>query len=56
MRSMRRACALSACAVLAGMVAPTGVGAHPGQQHGPLTGHLSGKGTWGDSSSCPSCG
>jgi hypothetical protein len=48
MRSMRAAHAMAACAFLTAMVVPAGAFAHPGQQHGPLSGHLSGPGTWGE--------
>ncbi len=46
MRSMRAACAI--VAIAASAVGASTVGAHPGQQHGLPTGHLSGSGAWGE--------
>jgi hypothetical protein len=48
MRRTRAACALSALAATAVLGVPAGAGAHPGQQHGPDTGHLPGTGAWGE--------
>ena len=48
MRSMRAACALAACAAAAVLGLPAVAGGHPGQQNGPLTGHLAGQGQSGE--------
>jgi hypothetical protein len=48
MRSKRAACLLSAMAVVAAIPLASAAEAHPGQQHGFETGHLSGTGAWGE--------